>query len=229
MKNTIVILVSMFLLLKTNIASAQKDTTKRFFFSSAIGPVYSFFKMAEPPFAYFNAGQYTAADKRLLGRAIDFEIGYQLTRKTNLTVRFSDHKYSRSLKLNTTIRNTDYLYTVKSNLYSHQYHWQLLINRIFIQKKNHSFGGGLGLFLFDENRQSFAGILSTPATASSEPVLLVSLVEYDEWELGAPACLFYEKHLSDNISFGARAQINFLVSAPDLNAMSLMPYFRINF
>lgn len=97
---------------------------------------------------------------------------------------------------------------------------------MFIQKKNHSFGGGTGLFLFDETRQETGGIPAGPG-GSSDP--MAYLREYAAWELGAPVCLFYEKHLNDNISFGARAQINFLVSAPDLNAMSLMPYFRINF
>ncbi|MBC7383632.1 MAG: hypothetical protein H7296_11690 [Bacteroidia bacterium] len=226
MKHTIILSVLFSLVFKTNIASAQKDTTKRFFFSSAIGPVFSFFKMAEPPFAYFNAGEYTAADKRLLGRAIDFEIGYQLTRKTNLTVRFSDHKYSRSLDITDTLRNTNYLYTVKSKLYSHQYHWQLLVNKVFIQKKNHSLGGGIGLFLFDGYRQG-TGSRGASASGFSDP--LASFTEYASWELGAPVCLFYENKLNENISFGARMQVNFLVSAPDLNAMSLMPYFRINF
>lgn len=218
----------LFLFFCINNLYAQKDTSKtRFFFSSGIGPVYSFFAKGDPPFEN-NAGQYSAADKKF-GRAIDFEIGYQLTKKTSLSVRFSDHKYSRSLKLDYVIRNTNYLYTVQSNLYSHQYHWQLLVNKVFVQKKNYSFGGGIGLFLFNDKGQNFSGASLIPATGPSEPRLLVSLVEYDEWELGAPVCLFYEKHLSENISFGARAQINFLVSAPDLNAMSLMPYFRINF
>ena len=226
MKYTILISVLFALFSKPFIVLAQKDTTKRFFFSSGIGPVYSFFQLAIPPFAYFNAGEYSAADKRLLGRAIDFEIGYQLSKGTSLSVRFSDHKYANNLKINDTIRNTNYLYSVQSKLYTHQYHWQLLVNKVFIQKKNHSLGGGIGLFLFDEHRQ---GIDANPANPGGTSDPTVYFIEYASWELGAPVSLFYEKKINENISFGARMQVNFLISAPDLYAMSLVPYLRVNF
>ena len=78
----------LFLFFCFNNLYAQKDTIKtRFFFSSGIGSVYSFFSKGDPPFEN-NAGEYSSVDKKF-GRAIDFEIGYQAALADGLEMKLS--------------------------------------------------------------------------------------------------------------------------------------------
>lgn len=214
--------IILFLIFFTNTLFAQTKIKKNnFFFNSGVGPVYSFFEMATPPNPSFNAGQFTI-EKRLLGKAIDFEVGHLMKNKFSLSLRFSAHKFSKNFNVFDTLRNTNYQYTLIGKLYRHQYYWQLLVNKTFTKNMHHSFGAGVGILFVNDGQQFFAAY-----SGASNPA--VSLHEYRNWEFGAPIALFYERELNANISFGVKMQAYILISVGSFESISLNPYIKAKF
>lgn len=224
MKYLIYIILFNPLLFAKNLFAQTKAHKNIFFFSSGVGPVYSFFEIATPPDPSFNAGQYTI-EKKLLGRAIDFEVGHLMQNKFRLSLRFSDHKFSKKFNVFDTLRNANYEYTLIGKLYRHQYYYQLLINKIFAENRHHSFGAGTGILFINDGQQFFAAYSGAPNLFNPA----VSLHEYRNWEFGVPAAIFYEKKLNENISFGIKAQAYILISVGSFESISLNPYIKASF
>ncbi len=81
------------------------------------------------------------------------EIGDQVNRRTSLSLRFIDHKFSKSFNVNDTSRNSDYNYVLDGKLYRHQFYWQLLLNKTFLSKKTYSFGASTGILFINDSQQ----------------------------------------------------------------------------
>lgn len=211
-------LIAIFLLSSLNLPAQTKDQHLNFYFSSGIGPVYSFFEYFNSPF------QYTIS-RKTLGRTFDIEVGHQVNKKISVTLRFSDHKFSKEFNVQDTMRGTNYEYTLIGKLYRHQYYWQLLLNKIFINRNNYSFGAGAGILFVNDGQQfsaQYAGIpnLSNPSA---------SWHEYPNWEFGTPAEIFGERKLNNNVSLGVKAQAFILISVGSFESISLTPYIRARF
>ncbi len=217
-------------ILKTNFLFAQKELNKNhLFFSSGPGLVYSFFEYGDPNFPYTITGQYTV-DKKTFGRAFDFEMGYQMKKNFSLSLRYSEHKFSKSFKVEETIRNTNYNYNLIGQLYRHQSYWQLLLNKILLENNYYLFGVGTGI-LFVNDSQQFSQE-SPGIQVPGMPVIenaAASFHEYPHMEFGVPVALFCERKLNKNISLGAKVQAYILISVGSFESISLNPYVKVNF
>lgn len=223
MKRLHILIVLFFLLFDPNNLFGQKHTGKnRLFFSSGAGAVYSFFEYGDPNFPMLY-GEYTV-DKKTVGRFFDFEIGYQLNRLTSLSLRLSDHKFSKSFNVKETIRNSNYDYTLIGKLYRNQFYWQLLLNKALLSKHNYSFGASSGVLIINDSQQFSAQALGIQGFSNA----IASFHEYPSLEFGVPVSLFYERQIKDNVSFGIKAQAYILISVGSFESISLNPYIRVS-
>jgi hypothetical protein len=223
MKNLVffLLIASAFITQKSYSQSNIKKT--KYFFSSGIGPVYSFFQTETPPFFLVDPNEFTV--KKTFGTSIDLEIGREFKKDYSLILKYSDHKFSRKLNLMDTLTNTNYAYVYEGKLYRHQYYFQLLLSKILIKSKKETFGAGTGILFVNDGQQFFAAYAGSPNLFYPT----VSVHEYRNWEFGVPFNLFIERKLNENISFGLKSQAFILISVGSFESVSLTPYIKAQF
>lgn len=221
MKAISAILLFITIFLAKNVFTQTID--HKLFFKSGIGPVYSFFEIAKPPFQYLNLNEFTIS--KTFGRTIDMEVGYQMKKQLSISLIFTDHAFSNNFNVFDTLRNTNIEFALIGKLYRHQYYIQAQINKVFKQNKKYSLGAGTGLLFVNDGQQYFGAYSGIPNV--NNPA--VTLHEYRNWEFGTPLAIFFERKLKPNINLGLKAQAYIIISVGSFESISLNPYFSVRF
>ena len=183
-----------------NVCKSQSYIShNKYYIEAGIGPIISLFGRSKPPFNYLNLKEYVIK-KGTLGKAIDFEAGINLKKNWSISFQFSDQQFSNRFNIKDTIINTRTEYNFEGNLYRHQQYYQLILNKVLINKPNKAFGIGLGAFFVNSSEQiavQYSGVRDLSNASAT-------LGEYPHLEAGGSFNFYYEHKANKNVIWRER-------------------------